>query len=134
MQVTKGIKPRIVEERGIINIILDVAKDKAPIKSVMIITSKAGSVRSNHYHRQDSHYCYVMSGKVQWHEKPTEGNAGEEESETLEAGDMVFTPPMTVHAAKFLEDTVMLAFSTLGRDQMTNAEYEADTVRVKWIE
>lgn len=131
MQVTRNIKPRIVEERGIINIILDVAENQAPIRSIMIITSKAGSVRSNHYHKQDSHYCYLMSGKLEWHEKPVEGT--ELESQTLVAGDMVFTPPMTIHAAKFLEDTVMLAFSTLGRNQLTNAEYEADTVRVKLI-
>lgn len=132
MQVTKNIKPRIVEERGIINIILDIAGEKEPIKSVMIITSKAGSTRSNHYHKEDSHYCYIMSGKVKWHEKPVEG--GEIESDILETGDMVFTPPMMIHAAKFLEDSVMLAFSTLGRDQMMNEEYEADTVRVKLIE
>lgn len=132
MQVTKNIKPRIVEQRGVINIILDVAKNQAPIRSIMIITSKAGSVRSNHYHKQDSHYCYLMSGKLEWHEKPVEG--GEVESQTLAAGDMVFTPPMTIHAVKFLEDTVMLAFSTLGRDLVTREEYEADTVRVKLME
>lgn len=132
MQVTRNIKPRIVEERGEINIILDIAKEQPPIRSVMVITSKAGSVRSNHYHKRDSHYCYLMSGKAKWYEKPVEG--GELESEILGAGDMVFTPPLTIHAVKFLEDTTMLAFSTLGRDQMSNEEYEADTVRVKLIE
>ena len=132
MQVTKNIKPRIVEERGIINIILDVAESREPIRSVMIITSKTGSTRSNHYHKKDSHYCYLMSGKMEWHEKPVDG--GEAETQILEAGDMVFTPPMMIHAARFLEDSVMLAFSTLGRDQMTGDEYEADTVRVKLIE
>ena len=96
----------------------------------MYITSKAGTVRSNHYHKQDTHYCFMVSGKAEWFEKPVEG--GELEQETLQAGDMVFTPAMTMHAVKFLEDSVLMAFSTFGRENQ--AAYEDDTVRVKLIE
>lgn len=126
MHVTRNIKPEFIDERGEITRILDT---KTPIKSVLLITSKAGTVRSNHYHKKDAHYCYLLSGKAEWSEKPADG--GEAESAVLEEGDVVYTPPMTVHAIKFLEDTVMLALATENRGQ---EDYEADTVRVKLIE
>ena len=126
MKVTRNIKPEFGDERGGITRILDV---EAPMHSVLYITSKAGSIRSNHYHKQDMHYCYLVSGKAEWYEKPVEG--GELEKEILNAGDMVCTPPNVIHAVKFLEDTVLWAFSTQPRNQ---AHYEEDTVRVKLID
>src|SRR3989338_6951579 len=95
MQITRNIKPAIVEDRGIINNLLDTDK---PIHSILWITSKAGSIPSNHYQKKDSHYCYINSGKAEWHEKPVEDCT--EEVEILGPGDMVFTPPMTVHAVR----------------------------------
>ena len=99
MQIIRNTKPEIMEERGNITRVLD---DGTSIKSILLITSKAGFVRSNHYHKKDTHYCYIFSGKAEWHEKPAQG--GEVETATLEAGDMIKTPPMTIHAVKFLED------------------------------
>jgi len=125
MKILKNIKPEFVDERGGITRILDT---ETSIKSVLLITSKAGTVRSNHYHKKDAHYCYLLSGRAEWGEKPAEG--GETESAVLEAGDMVYTPPMTIHAVKFLEDSVLLALATENRDQ---EDYEADTVRIKLI-
>ncbi|OGE78147.1 MAG: hypothetical protein A2751_03220 [Candidatus Doudnabacteria bacterium RIFCSPHIGHO2_01_FULL_46_14] len=126
MKITRNIKPEVVEDRGNITRILDVEE---PLHSVLYVTSKAGSTRSNHYHKEDTHYCYIISGKAQWHERAVDG--GQIEKEILNAGDMVETPPMTIHAVKFLEDTVFLAFSTQPRNQ---EHYEDDTVRVKLIE
>jgi quercetin dioxygenase-like cupin family protein len=125
MNITRNIKPEIVEERGVIMRVLDTEE---PIHSILYITSKAGSVRSNHYHKKDQHWCYIVSGKAEWYEKPVEG--GEIEKEILNAGDMVCTPPLTIHAVKFLEDTVFWTFSTQPRNQ---AHYEDDTIRVKLI-
>ena len=34
--------------------------------SVAIITSKAGSIRANHYHKTDWHYAYVLQGKIEY--------------------------------------------------------------------
>jgi len=126
MKVTRNIKPEYTDERGSIARILDVNE---PLHSILYITSKAGSVRSNHYHKLDMHYCYIISGKAEWYERTLEG--GEVEKEILNAGDMVCTPPNIVHAVKFLEDTVFLAFSTQPRNQ---EHYEQDTVRVKLID
>lgn len=115
----------MTDDRGTITTIFDTP---TAIHSVLQITSKAGTVRSNHYHKTDAHYCYVESGKAEWFEQPVAG--GSVESAVLQAGDLVFTPPMTVHAVRFLEDTVLWAFATNARNQK---DYEADTVRVNLI-
>ena len=32
-----------------------------PMESCVLITSKNGSVRANHYHKTDWHFCYVLA-------------------------------------------------------------------------
>ena len=126
MQLFRHIQPEFIDDRGGITRILDSA---SPIRSILSLTSAKGSVRSNHYHKKDTHYCYLLSGRMEWFEKPCQG--GEMKSAVLGAGDMVFTPAMTIHAVRFLEDSVLLTFATESRNQ---ADYEADTVRVALIE
>lgn len=126
MELVKKIKPIHTDKRGDITKILD--KEGVLVRSILLITSRAGSVRANHYHKKDSHYSYLLSGKMEYYERPVEG--GRVESVILEAGDMVYTPPMAIHAMKFLEDSVFLAFATQPRDQIN---YEDDTVKVELI-
>lgn len=126
MKVTRGVSPDNRDERGFISKLLP---EGAVIRDIMYITSRAGSVRSNHYHKTDTHYCFLVSGKAEWYEKPVEG--GVLEKEVLNPGDMVYTEAMIIHAVKFLEDSVLLAFSTLPRENQ--AAYENDTVRVELI-
>lgn len=126
MEITRDIKADFADARGGITRILD--RDTFPIRSILLITSRKGTIRSNHYHKTDSHYCYVLSGKAEYCEKPVAG--GTFESATLKAGDMVYSAPMTIHAFSFLEDSVMLAFAAQSRSQ---TDYEADTVRVSII-
>lgn len=121
------MKPEFVDARGAINKILD--DGETNIKSVLLITSAKGTIRSNHYHKADAHYCYLLSGKMEWTEQPI-GKDAERETATLEPGDMVYTPPMMMHAVRFLEDSVLLALATKSRSQ---ADYESDTVRVTLI-
>ena len=52
------------DERGEIKNILE-----NPINHVAIITSKAGSIRGNHYHPNDTQYCYLINGKFESHAK-----------------------------------------------------------------
>lgn len=99
------------------------------MKSAMLIISKKGSVRANHYHKTDWHYCYVLSGSCEHFQRPA-GSKAEPEKTIAKAGDMVFTPPLVEHADRFLEDTVLLVLSRNSRDQ--NA-YENDVVRVELI-
>jgi len=125
MKLFRQLSPEFVDDRGGITRILD---SESPIRSILSITSKKGSIRSNHYHKKDTHYCYLVSGKMEWFERALEG--GEMESAVLEPGDMVFTPAMTIHAVRFLEDSLFLTFATEPRNQ---ADYESDTVRVTLI-
>ena len=95
---------------------------------MLLITSKKGMVRSNHYHKKDTHWIYVVSGKMEYYEKPVKG--GRIKKTVLEPMDMVYTPAMMIHAVKFLKDSVLLALSTQARDQK---DYEKDTVRMKLV-
>ena len=99
-----------------------------PCNNVSIIETTAGSIRSNHYHKKDSHWCYILSGKAEWYQQSVDG--GEIEREILNAGDMVYDPPNIIHAGKFLEDTVELVFCTEPRNQN---DYESDTIKIKLI-
>ena len=43
------------DERGSIQPLVDM-----DMKSSVLISSNTGSVRANHYHKTDWHYCYVL--------------------------------------------------------------------------
>ena len=132
MKLYKNIKPEFVDARGEITMILD--DGNTNIASIIMITSKTGAIRANHYHKEDSHYCYMVSGKMEYTEEPVEG--GKRETVIVEASDMVYTPPMAKHAMKFLEDSVLWAFSTKSRIEgfgKADGAYERDTVKVKLI-
>lgn len=104
------------DERGEI---IEVAE--GDFKAIQIITSKKGSIRSNHYHKRGGHLLYVISGKMRYIEVP-----GEER--IVGPGESIFTGPMTPHATEFLEDTLMVCAATLNR---SDGAYEEDLVRVK---
>lgn len=106
--------------------IIDVAE--CDFKSLQIITSKKGSVRSNHYHKQGSHLLYVLSGRMLYIERPVGHDYPVIEKRVVNAGESVFTGPMTVHTTKFLADTVLVCASTLKRSE---GAYDADLVRVE---
>ena len=99
------------------------------MNSAIIIESKAGSIRANHYHKTDWHYCYVLSGEIEYIHRPTNTNT-DPETIYVKKGEMVFTPPMVDHAMKFPADTVFLTLSRNPRDQVS---YERDVVRVNMI-
>ena len=101
-----------------------------PMKNLSHITSKKGSIRSNHYHLTDWHYMYVLSGSFDYYFRPT-NSEGELQCVRVKAGEMIFTPPMEDHATVFLEDCDLLAMSRNPRDQEA---YEADVRRVILID
>lgn len=129
--VFRNIKPEFIDERGGITRVLD--DGRTTIRSVLLITCKKGSIRANHYHKKDSHYSYLLSGRMEYTEQPVDANGkpqGKKETVIIEAGDMVYSPPMVIHAMNFLEDSSFLALATESRHQ---SAYEEDTVRVKLI-
>jgi dTDP-4-dehydrorhamnose 3,5-epimerase-like enzyme len=121
--VVKLEKP-FVDGRGEIQPLVDTM-----MKSAVMIDSKAGSLRANHYHKTDWHYCYVVSGRIEYFHRPT-GSDQEPEIILVEEGEMVFTPPMIDHGMKFPVDTVFLTLSRNRRDQDS---YEKDVVRIEMV-
>ena len=114
-----------VDQRGSIQPLVDLM-----MKSAVMIESKAGSLRANHYHKTDWHYCYVISGKIEYFHRKL-NSSKQTELIIVEQGNMVFTPPLVEHCMKFPEDTLFLTLSRNPRDQET---YEADVVRVDLID
>lgn len=99
------------------------------IKSAQLISSKAGSVRANHFHKTDFHYMYLLSGAFDYYYRPA-GSTEEPKTLRVRAGEMVFTPPLVEHAVKFVEDTSFVNFAGRRRDQDS---YESDLVRIQLI-
>ena len=122
-------KEEFIDERGGIARIVD--QDKFPIRVVLRITSKKGTIRSNHYHKSDYHYLYVESGKCEYSEKDPAETSGKVESVILKPGDLVLSQPGIIHGVKFLEDTVFYAFTSERRQQ---DKYEKDIERINIIE
>lgn len=100
-----------------------------PMESAVLIGSKKGTVRANHYHKTDWHFCYVISGRIEYHHRP-HGSDEQPEKITIEAGQQFFTPPMVDHAMVFTEDTMFL---TLGRNSRRQEVYEADVERIELV-
>jgi oxalate decarboxylase/phosphoglucose isomerase-like protein (cupin superfamily) len=119
------LAPAHADERGAIQSLVNF-----PMKNVSLITSRQGTVRSNHYHLTDWHYMYVLSGSFDYYYRPT-GSDERPKMITVRTGDMVFTPPMEDHATVFLEDTQLVVISRNPRDQEA---YEADVRRVTLID
>lgn len=113
-----------VDVRGLIQPLVDI-----DMKSAVLIESKKGSLRANHYHLSDWHYCYLLDGRMEYFHRPT-GSSETPEMLMVEAGQMVFTPPMVDHAMRFPKDCTFLTLSRNPRDQ---ASYEADVRRVELI-
>lgn len=114
------------DDRGIIEKLAE-----GNYQAVLRITSKAGSVRANHYHQRDSHLCYLVSGKIEYFHRPALDESAPLEREIITPGQLFYTPPMVAHAMHFLEDSEFYCFTTQSRDQ---GVYEEDVVRITLFE
>lgn len=114
------IPQKFKDERGVISNIAD-----GQLGDVAVISSTAHAVRANHYHEEDWHLSFLVSGKMlySWKSLDTSDN-GEIE---ISAGSLFYTPKRTIHRMKFLEESLFIAVSKLNRNQ---EHYEADTKRV----
>ena len=100
--------------------------------SILRITSKAGTVRANHYHKYDSHLCYLVRGRLEYVWRDARREDTPVRRVVIEPGQLFYTPPMEAHAMVFLEDSEFYAFSTSPRH--TQHEYEEDLVRVQLVD
>jgi oxalate decarboxylase/phosphoglucose isomerase-like protein (cupin superfamily) len=107
--------------------------DETRPSGVEIVQSKKWSLRSNHYHKTDWHYMYVLDGEVVyfWRKARLNGEAPPPlQFRKFGKGEMMFTPPLVEHATLFTEETRLLVVSRYVRD---SASHEADLVRVKLL-
>lgn len=120
-----------VDSRGSIQNIIELAAADRPIRGAGIIHSKAGTERSNHWHREDGHYLYVLSGEMHYWEWTATGMLANyayppREFDIFKAGECAFTGPNLWHRTRFPVDTVLLSLSFLPRD---HESHEKDLVR-----
>lgn len=122
-------KPKLVakDPRGTIQRLV-----QGEVNSINRIVSKKGSVRANHYHKNDSHVCYLASGKMRYWWRPALSEKAKLRRITVKAGDLLYTPPMVAHAMEFLEDSEFYDFNKSAR--AGQASYEDDIVRVTLVE
>lgn len=99
----------IVEDRGRI---IPVAEGN--FKHVMLIESKKGAVRANHYHKHDSHVMYLISGKARYIEATLDKRLTLDR--VINPGDVIDTKPLIPHAMEFIEDSVMIVCASEKRD------------------
>ena len=120
-EVIVPLEKAFADARGEIQPLVDL-----PMESCVLIQSRKGTVRANHYHQTDWHFCYVLSGAIDYYHRP-HGSSEKPEKVIVKTGQLFFTPPMVDHAMVFPEDTVFL---TLGRNSRAQEVYEADVVRI----
>jgi quercetin dioxygenase-like cupin family protein len=123
-KVIVSLENAFSDARGAIQPLVDTS-----MESCVWITSKKGSVRANHYHKTDWHYCYVVEGEIDYFHRP-HGSEEEPGKVTVKKGELFFTPPMVDHAMVFNEETTFL---TLGRNSREQEVYEADVERIEMI-
>src|SRR5271167_3329446 len=76
------------DARGYIQPLVDL-----PMESCVLITSKKGTVRANHYHKTDWHFCYVLEGEIEYYHRPR-GSVKDPEKVVIKKDEMFFTGPM----------------------------------------
>ena len=111
------------DQRGEILLIVD-----ADISNVSIISCEANTIRSNHYHHLDSHFIFVLEGRINYFYKRIDNP--QINFQLVEEGQSIYTPPLEIHATHFPIPTKLVVCSKNPRDQET---YEKDTVRVEFI-
>ena len=105
--------------------ILSIVDEK--VNNVSIITCLPKSIRSNHWHKKDWHYMYVLEGVMEYFYVIK----NKIYYMKLSKGENVFTPPRELHATYFPVKTILLVSSKNKRNKRI---YEQDTVREKLID
>ena len=127
MQYVKKVVPFFSDKRGTLSHLLE---DDLKVVSALLITFKKGAIRANHYHKHDTHYCYMFKGEMEYIYQDMRKKNSRKKSVRVPAGYLVKTPPMVAHAMKFLTDGVFLTLSTEPRHRK---DYEHDTKKVHLI-
>jgi len=117
------IKPAFTDQRGTI---WDFLTDEK-IQHVGYFSSKKGSIRGKHYHKEQKQYTLIMKGKVKVIVRDLSIKDSKIEECQLEKMEMVVFPPNYYHAIEALEDSECLVLTSKSR---SGSKYEDDTYRV----
>ena len=98
------------------------------VRNVSIIESQKNTIRSNHYHKKDFHFMYVLEGEIDYFYKSLENE--KVKYIKVSQGNTIFTPNLEIHATYFPINTKLVVSSGFARDKKT---YEEDTVRIEFI-
>lgn len=120
MRLFKGLDS-YKDARGAINSLLP---EGATIKSALHITGNKGAVRGNHWHKKDTHYCYVVEGIIRYDYIESRGD--KIKRVTLKPGSLIYTPTIERHRFTFITGGSFLALATEVRSQKA---YEKEIVR-----
>lgn len=88
--------------------------------AVTHITTREGSVRGNHVHRETTQWTLILNGRLLM----ASGKARTE----MVSGEVVKHDPGDPHAWRALEDTECLVFT---RGPRSGEDYETDTIRLE---
>ncbi len=105
MEPILKLKDPYIDDRGLIQSL--VSLDEPKIQSAVIIESKKGSVRANHYHKEDWHYCYLITGSIDYYYRDVDDTI-KPTVIRIKPGEVFYTPAMLEHAMYFNEDSDFL--------------------------
>lgn len=114
------VEQGFVDNRGkILPIVHDLA-------NVQVIWSEVGAIRANHYHKTDTHICYLISGDMDYYWR----QHGETRinKERITAGEAFWTGPLIDHEMVFTSESIMVVVSEHKRDAGT---YDEDIVKIQ---
>lgn len=94
---------------------------------VAFITSLAGSIRANHFHKQDWHLTFLITGGMNYEWQDTNPEKQKKNTNVTE-GQLIFTPPNTPHKMTFTQNSTFIAISRMNR---SHEEYSADTIALE---
>ncbi len=122
MEIIK-IEPAFTDNRGSLWDLLT----KQNVSHIGMLTSKKGSIRAKHYHKIEKQYTLILEGKNKVTIKDLSKKDSDIEVIELKKMEMILVPPLHYHEFEALEDSKLLFFTTVNRD---DGGYEDDTIRI----
>ena len=96
--------------------------------NVSIISCLKNSIRSNHYHLDDWHYIYVLKGRINYFF--TNLKRTKVYYKIINTNDIIFTPPMEIHATHFPVNTELLVVSKNKRNKTMARVFQSFRIAV----
>ena len=87
-EVQIELEKPFIDERGGIQPLVDL-----PMKSCVLISSKKNTIRANHYHKTDWHFCYVMEGSIDYYHRKV-GDSNFPQLEKIKKGKLFYSDIM----------------------------------------